>query len=458
MSRSIHATRKEVTELEETEFARRDDRDAALARARDRLEQKRRIKEAVRHERINAAAGTTPVETVPVVVTETGEHVRHGASVEDVRAVLRRLPRGVVDGLTRVELQLGAEYQVAREREDPVLADPDPLVGRLGYETYPGVWCGRVLGTYSPDTAVIRVNAYVFDAAAPLRDVWETMLRLHALSTLVHEVGHHHDHTMRVARGRWLAQGVERVEIYAEDRQHVWLQLAVVPYLREAYPANVEHLESWIAFHGGVRLSLEMLADDPRGTRKGGYVNVNASFWSMHEFVEGLVKQVIGGTPLQDCRTMFARDLHYRELYEEAHRSLNVVLREEPEHATALTLRADILVHQDRNAEALAIVDAVVARTPDYADAWEVAADAYEGLARWREMHDAASRLVRLYEGDRWPRFHALMQRATAGIRLGDLEGARADFALLDAEYPQRMNVTWVKRIRAELDRAGAQP
>ena len=124
----------------------------------------------------------------------------------------------------------------------------------------------------------------------------------------------------------------------------------------------------------------------------------------------------------------------------------------------AFTLRADILVHQDRNAEALAIVDAVVARTPDNADAWEVSADVYEALARWCEMHDAASRLVRLYEGDRWPRFHALMQRVTAGIRLGDLEGARSDFALLDAEYPQRMNVTWVKRIRAELDRACAQP
>jgi tetratricopeptide (TPR) repeat protein len=363
----------------------------------------------------------------------------------------------VVDGLTRVELQLGAEYQVDQEQRDPSQADPDPLVGRLGYESFPGVWSGRVLGVYWPGSAVIQLNAFVFEPDAPLREIWEPMLRLQALSTLVHEVGHHFDHTMRVARGRWLAHGHDRVEMYAEDRQQVWLHAAVVPYLRAAYPADVARLEAWIGHHGGVRIPLEVLADDPRATRKDGHFSVNATIWSMQLFMQGLVKLVADGVQLDECRVAFARDLHYREMYYEALQGLNRVLADEPRHVGARTLRADILEHQGHSEEALAIAREVLGDAPDCGDAWEVVTDALESLERWGEMRSAADRLVELYADDKWRRFHALDQRARAALALGDVEAASADLARMEGDYPQRSKAKSVQRLRTSIEQAARQ-
>lgn len=454
MSRSIHTTRRTLAELEATDFGRAERREGALERARERLARKRRIKAAVLEERRRAATGVTLAAMVPVVVTETGDCVHHGATPDDVREVLRRLPPGVLDGLGRVELQVGLEYNREYERTDPGGAEPDPILGRPGWEGFPGVWSGRVLGTYHAAGAVVRVNAHVYEATAPLREVWEILLRLDALSTLVHEVGHHYDHTMRVARGRWLAHGEDPVEMYAEDRQHVWLQMAVLLYLRAAYPAEVERVERWVAHHGGVRLPLEALAGDPRGTRKGGAMSLNATVWSMGALLKDLFRDVARGEPLQACRTSFARFLHYRDEYAEAHRCLDTVLAEEPGHVEALTMRADILVHEGREAEALAIVLAQLERVPDDADVWEVAADAYEGLERWTDARAAATRLVALHASDRWRRYHALLQRARMAVRVGAIAEARADLATLEAEYPKRMQVKRVLQLRAELEAA----
>jgi tetratricopeptide (TPR) repeat protein len=318
------------------------------------------------------------------------------------------------------------------------------------------VWSGRVLGTYHREGAVVRVNAYVYEDRAPLREVWEVLLRLAALSTLVHEVGHHYDCTMRVARGRWLASGDEHAEMYAEDRQHVWLHLAVIPWLREAYAAEVEQLERWIGHHGGVRLPLETLTGDPRGTRKGGAIRLNATLWSMCALVQYLIRGVAKGKPLQMCRVGFARDLHYREDYDEAMRSLALVLTEEPGHVEALTLRADIYVHQGRDSDALEIAREVLAKAPDHTDAWEVVADACEALERWEEMHAAASRMLTLYDSDDWHRFGALFQRATAAVRLRSLDEARADLATIERDYPHRRYLKRMQRLRAELDEAAA--
>lgn len=456
MSRSIHATRRHLAELEATEFGGGGRREAALSRARGQLAQKRRIKAAVLQERRRSGGGVTAAATIPVVLTAAGEHIHHAATPHDVCEVLHRLPPGILDGLGRVELQLGAEYQVDYERRNPSVAEPDPLVGRLGWEGFPGVWSGRILGTYHHRGAVVRINAYVHEDRAPLREVWGILLKLQALSTLVHEVGHHYDHTMRVARGRWLARGEEQVEMYAEDRQHAWVRSAVLPYLRAAYAPEVERLEEWVGHHGGVRLPLEVLAGDPRGTRKGGGIGLNETLWSMHALVESLVGDVAKGTPLQACRVGFARFLHYRDDYEEALRSLAVVLSEEPGRVDALTLRADIYVHQGRDAEALELARGVLARVPEHAEAWEVVADACEALERWEEMHAAASRMVALYATERWRRFGALLQRARASVRLGARDEARADLATLEREFPKRMGGRRVQQLRAELDAADA--
>ena len=461
MSRSIHTTTRELARLAATSFGGPDRRRPVLARAREELAQKRRIKAAVARERrrVLRGVGPTPMETIPIVATGAGDCVHHPASPDDVRAVLRLLPAGVLDGLSRVELRLGAEVQRQREAADPGGADPDPFVGRLGYECLPGVFTGRVLGTYHPARASIHLNAYVHHPSTPLREVWEILLRLWALGTLVHEVAHHHDHTRRVARGRWMAHGRERVETYAEDRQHAWTQAVVVPYLRRAYPAEVDRVERWVAHHGGVLLPLETLADDPRGTRKGGRVSLNVVCWPMAQLLRSLVGEVIAGRPLAACRVEFARDLHYREMYDAALASLARVLADEPAHAGALTLRADILEHQGRHDDALATARAVVDGHPDLVDAWEVISDALEALGRWDELRAAADRLVALHgaEGDRWRLADAHLTRARACLRAGDHAAAAAELAVVEGRerllQRQRQRLA---ELRADLVAAGA--
>ena len=54
------------------------------------------------------------------------------------------------------------------------------------------------------------------------------------LATLLHEVAHHQDWMMRVARGRWRMDDATQREIYAEKVAGEWWQSCVVDYRLEA--------------------------------------------------------------------------------------------------------------------------------------------------------------------------------------------------------------------------------
>ena len=54
---------------------------------------------------------------------------RYPASEADLRAVLGRLPLGVLDGLNGISLSLGMEYQRDQAEE---WDEQDPIVGRFG--------------------------------------------------------------------------------------------------------------------------------------------------------------------------------------------------------------------------------------------------------------------------------------------------------------------------------------
>ncbi|MBV9108299.1 MAG: hypothetical protein JO306_02705, partial [Gemmatimonadetes bacterium] len=195
MSRSIHETRTSLARREAEDVSRAEMRDEAIGRAKSALERKRATKRFAAAARRPRERSHTPAELVPVTVMDTGANVWYPASPDDVGAVLRRLPRGVTDGLRRIELRLGMETQAELAAEDRAAEEPDPFTGRLSYPRYPGTWSGRIVGRYRPDAAAIELYAYVVDPAHPLRRVWEPLLRLEALSVLAHEVAHHHDHT-----------------------------------------------------------------------------------------------------------------------------------------------------------------------------------------------------------------------------------------------------------------------
>jgi hypothetical protein len=116
----------------------------------------------------------------------------------------------------------------------------------------PGVFGGRVLGTWFSRGPRIEMYAYVYDPLTLPHDAgWELYLRLRMLATFVHEIAHHFDGTERVARGRWRMDRTDANEIYAERWQHEWTQQAVVPYLEERYPRETRAFLAWVARHGG---------------------------------------------------------------------------------------------------------------------------------------------------------------------------------------------------------------
>ena len=228
MSRSIHHTRQHL--LRCCDRGSLDDCLGRLERVARGLRRKRLTKRRARMDRARLRPGPPlPPEAVPIDVCDESAVVHYPASPEDFREMLRRLPAGVINGLSRIRLRLEAEVQEDRRR----LEERDPHTGRRGFQIVPGVYTGRCLGRYLPESATIEVFAYVYPVDIKDRAIWELLLRLQMLETLVHEVAHHEDEMLRRARGRWLGENEDRSEHYAQSRAREWLEEAVVPYLEE---------------------------------------------------------------------------------------------------------------------------------------------------------------------------------------------------------------------------------
>jgi tetratricopeptide (TPR) repeat protein len=439
MSRSIHTTRRDLDEVHYSLYRDQEKKEQELQRLRGALRQKRRTKYLVQQERGTPSADRPigDLDAIKIRVADEGPYIHYPASVDDIRNVMRRLPPGVVDGISEIVLSLETETQVEVAAGDPGGEDPDPLIGRLGFETYPGVFVGRILGTRWGNSR-ITLNAYVYDARNPGLQDWMILLRLKALSTLVHELAHHFDHTDRVGRGRWLADEEKKVESYAEEIQYIWTQKYVVPYLEATYPAEVKAVQEWISHYGSVKLSLEQLAPDPRE-----HQNALLNVFSMRRATENLASEVAAGESLTKCRLNFAWELHAAEMYEPALEAITVVLNEEPANHEALTLRADIYVHQGRFGAALTIVQRVLSEDSSRSDAWCVLVDGYEGLEQWDSVIDAATQMAAVFAQDDYYRLSAFWDRASAFIKKGMEPEAEADIRTLEASGPK-----WAKRAK----------
>lgn len=117
----------------------------------------------------------------------------------------------------------------------------------------------------------IQLFAFVCEEGLPFPEFSRIYLKLYALSVFVHEVAHHQDQMIRTARGRWRADQPDNSEIYAENWEYQWTHEAVIPYLKEAYEAEVEALAHWVKEQIGINIPLTQLAGDPRRTAKGGW-------------------------------------------------------------------------------------------------------------------------------------------------------------------------------------------
>jgi tetratricopeptide (TPR) repeat protein len=420
MSRSLHTTRRQLYELRRAQFASAAEQQQRLDHARQLLVRKRTVKEQVRRRRVSYYRPDAPAGTASIPVEVRDQHaadVHYPACTEDVRAVLELLPPGTLDGVSRVVLCLGAEYQrdlVEARRE---YGEPDPLLGRFGFASLPGVYVGVELGTYFPHDASIWLYAYVYQAdVMPERDLRELYLRLLMLVTLLHEVAHHWDGSGCDLRGRWVDRPEAKSEWSARKRAYQWTQQLVIPYLEQRYPAAAQALVAWVDQHGGVALPLSGLVNQPEET-----------MFSTAGAVEALFSAHDRGLSAYEVRVDFACELYYAERYDAALQSIATLLTEHPGDIPARTLQADIYAHQERYEEAEQVARTIVAEEPTYADAWDVLVNTYRAQGRWHELVAAATQAIKLSQAGGWERGSAHCARACARIETGDVGGATAD-------------------------------
>src|SRR5436190_1132898 len=111
MSRSIHRTRRDLEEARRSDFADAQEHEALLEQLEEQLKRKRRIKEEIVEERHRGDMPLlpTPIEAVPILVQDEHEFVHYPSSPADIRAIIRRLPIGVMDGIQSITLCLGMD-------------------------------------------------------------------------------------------------------------------------------------------------------------------------------------------------------------------------------------------------------------------------------------------------------------------------------------------------------------
>jgi tetratricopeptide (TPR) repeat protein len=243
-------------------------------------------------------------------------------------------------------------------------------------------------------------------------------LRMYMLMTLVHEVAHHYDFSSRTARGRWLADAQDKVEIYAERVQHDWFSEHVVPCLKRDYPDQWQAFNRWVREHVGLELPVEILLGDPRTTAKGNGIILQALFDTGHAFQEFLTAVQQRGD-LQKARLDFARDLHYGEHYEPALRIIDLLMRADRDDVDALVLRADIFNHMGRHEEALSISKQVLRREPQWAEALETQVDAWMGLGEYHRGIQGIDKLLGIIGNEPREVVRWQMDKAEALIEVG---------------------------------------
>ena len=439
MSRSIHSTHKELREAQLRSYSDDKAKAAELAEVEKELARKRKIKGTISDSRLSEELEVADglAGPIPVRIVDQGPNILHPATPEDLEAIRRRLPAGIMDGLSEIVLSLGEHDQVEGEHGD--IWDPDPVTGRVGLEALPGFYKGWIWGTYQSSACRITLHAVVSDPAKPNPMPTTAYFKLQVLSTFVHEVAHHFDHTRRVARGRWLADGTDKVEHFAVHRQHEWTQACVVPYLEEAYPKDVTQLLEWLEVHGTIRFNLGELMPDPR----------RVHFSTIDRAVEKLLKDVLQQTAQVGKLFSFAVNLKIADMYERAQEVIDRILVIVPDREDALVLRASTWIFHEEYAQAAVLALQVLERNPRNWRARATLARAYEGLERWANVIETATESLNLFD-EQFDQLDAIASRCLAYWKLGRQEESDEDLRTLQSSKRAAWMVKRILRIREQ--------
>lgn len=379
---------------------------------------KRRIKRL----QLAARRGAVPEGPLAITVLDRAAFVQYPA-LEDLRPLIARLPHGLVQGLGGIDLRL---TPLADQDPDAAL---DPLVGRLAQKLVNGVYAPPTLGTYREREARIELFAYVYDHIEPSLALY---LRLQVLTTFVRQLARHHE---AAARGRW-----------REERANDWIRAYVVPYVEDAYPAEVAALARWLVEHGGVAMPLEALCHD-----EDGPILLASPF-------VGLCDAVMRGEPAIAAKLDFAFNLHFGYRFDLALAVVDDVLAREPEHVEALRWRAHVMEHLERYDEADGIAREILARDGIHTPSWWVLRASAIRRRDWTALREVATRMIELQAGSETlravhERFSHLYWRAWASLELGDVDAADRDRAALRSMASTLENAEALRDLEARASR-----
>lgn len=380
MSRSIHETHASLWHKSKEVHKDKARHAEAMDEHRAQIAKKRRIKDSVRQDRrphTRPAAHVSPT-TIPVVVQDVGPFVHHPVPPADLHAFMARMPEDAYLGLRCIRLCLGGQRMEEHARRCPPDGDEvpprDPHTGRLGSDIMVGVYSGSLLGSYHRDGA-LELYAYVLAPEVRHRQAIEFYLLAVGLRTFAHELAHHRDRMVRVARGTWRMDHMEKVEEYAETTEAEWYLEHVIPFLQEHRAKEVDAFLSWVEAYGGIRLPLRAALTMSRGI--------------LHYFEEFLGQVVEGAEPPR-WHTLLARMLCYADMSIECLEACRRLLLVEPDGREPQMLKARSLLKMEQDAEAVAVTRNVLRSHPDDTEAWDLTFDGLIYSGNWDELRAAA--------------------------------------------------------------------
>lgn len=366
MSRSIHDTWGVLKRAERAERANAEVPRAIAVELRRNCFRQTMIRDSERRTRRRGATPPQPVhpDHLSILVDDHAPHVFHPANEEDIRAILRRLPPGSLDGLQAVRLCV--DHEEAR-REPRVL---DPFTGRPRREAIPGVFASSTQGDYDRHTGTIRLFAYLCDPAA--LGPFAPYFKMATLRTLVHETAHHFDLTFRVGRSRWDLADKKKKEAWAYRAEDAQTARIVLPYVRERYPLECDELTRWIKDHGGVTLPAQFILEE------------NDTGCTPEDAFLALVRLLLEGKDRDAARVAFARELHWIGDNKRALKVVRKVLERHRDDAGALAVSACLTQCEAEDYEAgESLCRRAITADPTCVDAWAVMARGYAKQLKW---------------------------------------------------------------------------
>jgi len=453
MSRSFHTTRKDVRQAYKKAQDGDDLRIEEYHKLRQEYLKKRRTKSHIKEERgLNETviAGFS-IDALPIEIEEQSEYLHYPASEKDIRALLERMPQGLIGGLDKITLTLGKFHQRTPEESFYAQPEEDPYLGRLGHKVFGGIYRGSCLGTYFLNKNEIKLYGYIFDPVIENRQMWDFYLRIHMLQTFVHELAHHYDFANRVSRGRWRMDDRKKGGIYAETMAHQWVREYVVSYVQDAYPEEFSQLNNWMEKTIGSAIDLSLLIGDCRATTKNDTIRISTLFKTCSAFEE-FIESILSGKDETSSRIGLAEDLHFSEQYDVALRILDQVLKLNPKDVDALGLYGDIHEHLKKYEEAIEYAKQALQLDKLGIKAHRVLCDSYAGLKDWESVLKWSIYGLDVAD-NRWEYYCFLQDRAKAEIELEELKEAKATLKEIKEFFAGKSLPRIVKILNKELDK-----